>query len=193
MDALPLSLPASALPAEPQVGPAAIGESYDDDPWFEALHERLRAEHGPRTALESHLVWRLAMAIWRTERAARLEDRVTRGAWTAAQLQTVMRYQAMQHRETREVLRLLESVRKTSRVLERAAADWAGPSGDTAPVDLDLAGRSAREIVDEIMAILGDDADEPEPAAAPVRRSQPRTESATILPFVRRAPAAAEA
>ena len=193
--ALPLSLPPVALPTDTPSEFAHPGQSYADDPWFQALHERLRDEHDPRTALESHLVWRLAMAIWRSERAARLEDRVTRGQWTAAQLRTVMRYQTMQQRETREVLKLLDSVRKTSRVLERAARDWAAPATDEATVDPDLASRSAREIVDEIMAVLGDDTTE---RSAPVRPSPARgpsaqAQSATILPFVRRRPAPEQA
>lgn len=43
---------------------------------LDALHERLVSEYAPQGTIETHLVWSLAMALWRAERAAKLERSV---------------------------------------------------------------------------------------------------------------------
>ena len=116
--------------------PALSQGGYQDDPWFMALHERLRDEHDPRTTLEAHLVWRLAMAMWRSERAARMEDALLSGTWTVPHLRALLTYQTVQQRETREVLKLLKGSRKVTQALGKASDR--GPALVTATAD-DLA------------------------------------------------------
>lgn len=81
-----------------------------DEAWFEALHARLVAEEAPRSALEAHLLWRLARAIFGAERAARLEAEVWASGWTPARLVLAMRFTAAQGDELERCLFLLGKV-----------------------------------------------------------------------------------
>lgn len=153
----------------PKAAPVAGGQvgapsGAEDSAWFDALHARLLAENRPKDAIAAHLVWRLALAMWRSERAARIEETMWQEGWTPARLNAIQRYQTVQQRELKEALRLLERRAKIAppQVLEdEPAAEAEVPAGEELPAELaalaDLAAWLVAEEHDRAAALPGSD------------------------------------
>lgn len=118
--------------AKPSAEPspfAAYTTRHESPELLETLHEKLKAEFGPQGAIETHLVWAITIAVWRAERAARLERAVLdeRQPSTEA-IEASVSYANSQRDAIRDALDLLDRYRQVPGRLA-GAHRWRGRFG----------------------------------------------------------------